>query len=250
MRIFYPLFCRLLAIGWLIAVPSAARAAETADPVRGLVRAEATATISSELVAQIKKLPFKVGQLFRMGDILVAFDCRRYQADLRAAAAEVHVNKITADQNRELLRLRAGGANDLAIAEAKLAQAQAGMDSLKVRLSQCIIRAPFDGRVSERLADVFERPRANAPLLKIVKTGNLELDLIIPSNWATWLRSGQQFSFRIDETKTVHTAEVLYLGAVVDPISRTVRVSARLINPVANVRPGMSGSAEFPLPSN
>lgn len=231
----------------LTSIPGAA--GEASHLVRGLVRAEATATLSSELIAQVKQLPFKAGQSFHKGDTLVAFDCRRYKADLRAAKAEARANQVTVDQNRYLLRHGAGGANDLAIAEAKLAQSEAAVDSLKVRISRCVIRAPFNGRVSERLVDVFELPQANAPLLEIVKDGNLELDLIVPSNWITWLKPRQKFSFEIEETKSVHSAEILYLGAVMDPISRTMKVSARLVEQKANVRPGMSGSAKFTVPN-
>ncbi len=228
-----------------LTLPAAAVGDKALERVRGVVRAEAAATISSELIAAIKRLPFKAGQSFRKGDILVAFDCRRYEADLRAKRAEQRAYKITVDQNRHLVRHRAGGANDLAIAEARLAQATAAVEALEVQVSQCLIKAPYGGRLVERLVDVYERPKANAPLLKIVKDGRLELDLIVPSDWMTWLKPAQKFSFVIDETKSVHSAEILYLGAVIDPISRTMRLSARLLAPAANVRPGMSGTATF-----
>lgn len=234
----------------LVLTSTPAFADKALQPVRGVVRAEVAATISTELVARIKQLPFKTGQSFSVGDKLAVLDCRRYEADLRAAEAEASASKVTADQNRQLLRHRAGGANDLAIAEAKLAQARAVAESLKVRISQCVIHAPFNGRVSDRFVDVFESPQSNSPLLSIVKDGNLEIDLIVPSNWATWLRPGHDFSFEIDETETVHSAKVLFLGAIVDPISRTMKVSAQLVDHTLAVRPGMSGSAFFETPKS
>ena len=218
--------------------------------VRGLVRSEVTATISSDLVAQIHSLPFKAGQSFRKGSPLVIFDCRRYEADRRALRAEAKSHEIMVKTNRQLLKYRAAGANDLAIAESKLAQIQAKIEALNIRMGQCKITAPFDGRVVEHYVDLFELPQANTPLIKIVKDGRLELDLIVPSNWMTWLKRGEMFRFRIDETKTEHAAKVLFLGAVIDPISRTMKVSAELRDPVAIVRPGMSGVARFSLPKD
>ena len=220
------------------------------EAVRGVVRAEVSATISSELVAQIEVLPFKPGQSFRRGETLVQFDCRRYEADLRAAKAEVQASDVTVKQNRQLLRRGAGGSNDLAISEAKLAQSEAAVDALAVQLTQCLIKAPFDGRVAERFVDVFELPGANKPLLKIVKDGNLEIDLIVPSNWVVWLEKGKRFKFAIDETGSEHDAEVERIGALVDPISRTIRVTARLLADGRLVRPGMSGSATFEIERN
>jgi RND family efflux transporter MFP subunit len=213
--------------------------------VRGVVRAEALTTVSSELVARITSMPFKTGQPFRAGDVLLTFDCRRYEADLRAAEAEVRTQAITVETNRQLLLHKAAGTNDLELAEAKHAQAMASADSLRVRTSQCVINAPYDGRVVERTADVFEMPQANAPLLTIVKDGQLEIDLIVPSQWAVWLQPGFAFPFRVEETGTTHAARLLYLGAVVDPVSQTMKVTAILVEPSPMIRPGMSGSAEL-----
>ena len=225
----------------------AAENASTA-PVRGVVRAEASATISSELLVRISSLPFKAGQSFRASDVLVTFDCRRYEADLRAAEAEVKTQEILVETNRQLLRHRAAGTNELALAEAKLGQAMATAESLRVRTSQCVISAPYDGRVIERTVDVYEMPQANAPLLRIVKDGQLELDLIVPSSWSAWLKPGHEFEFSIDEIKTTSAARVLFPGAVIDPVSRTMKVTALLLTPPPAVRPGMSGSARLRMP--
>ncbi len=241
------------AVTVVIAATAVVGRADTANAyslrgVRGVIQAEVAATISSELVARIVKLPFKPGQAFRKGDALVMFDCRRYDADLRAAVAEVDTNKIKVRTSQHLLRHRAAGANELALAQAKLAQAQAAADGLRVRTSQCVILAPFDGRVVERHVELFEMPQANAPLLKIVKTGVLELDLIVPSSWAVWLGPAHAFEFKVDETGTTHAAELTYLGAVVDPISRTMKVLAKLLAPAPALRPGMSGTAQITPP--
>lgn len=227
----------------LIASSAAQADAGGASQVRGVVRAEASAVISSELVARILGMPFRIGQAFAAGDVLITFDCRRYEADLRAAEAEVKTHKINVETQRQLLSHRATGANDLALAEAKHHQAIATADSLRVRTSQCVIEAPYDGQVIDRAVDLFEMPQANAPLMKIVKRGTLEIDLIVPSSWAVWLRPGHEFQFRVEETASEHAARLLQAGAIVDPVSRTMKVTAVLLQPGPLVRPGMSGAA-------
>ena len=224
-------------------------AEESAWSVRGIVKAEAQAMISSELVAKVEKLPFKEGQQFQKGDIILKFDCRRYLADLRAAEAEVETARVKVKTNTALKRHNAVGAEELEISIAKLNQARAAKEALSVKTDQCIIQAPFSGHVVERKIHEYEMPEAGAPLLKIVKDGNLELDLIVPSNWLVWLRSNQTFSFKVDEIGSVLTARVLHIGAVVDPISKTAIVSARLIDATTAVRPGMSGTATFAPPN-
>ncbi len=233
-------------------VTTAALCADEYDKkgVRGIIRAEASATVSSELLARVARIPLKPGQSFRAGDLLLEFDCRRYEADLRAADAEVKAQEIYVETNRQLLRHRAAGSNDLALAEAKLAQATATADSLRVRISQCSIAAPYDGRIVERLVDIFEMPQPNSPLLKIVKDGQLEVEVIVPSVWAVWLKPGMQFEFAVDETRTTHKARLFDLGAVIDPVSRTLKITGQLIDTSPLLRPGMSGSARIAPPSN
>jgi RND family efflux transporter MFP subunit len=230
-------------------LPQCARAESSADSaVRGVVMAEAAATISSDLNARISSIPFRMGEHFQKGDVLLRFDCSRYQAELRATEAEVKTQAINLATQRQLMQHNATGASDLALAEAKHAQAIATADAQRIRIGQCTIDAPYDGRVVERLVDVFEMPQANAPLMKIVKTGALEINLIVPSSWAVWLKPGDTFSFRIDETAESYQVRLISLGAVVDPVSRTMKLVTSLVDAGPLVRPGMSGSAEIIAP--
>ena len=244
----------LIAIGCSIGFigPAFAQALDQ-DPaawsVRGIVKPEAEAMISSELLAQVKRLPFKEGQSFTSGAVILEFDCRRYLADLRAAEAEVETAKVRLKTNTALKRHNAVGAEELEISRAKLNQARAAKDALSVKTDQCLIRAPFDGRIVELKIHEYEMPEATTPLLKIVKDGNLELNIIVPSHWLVWLRRGQNFSFKVDEIGSELTARILQIGAVVDPISKTAMVSAKLLDATDAVRPGMSGTATFTSPN-
>lgn len=217
--------------------------------VRGVVMAESEAMISSELVAIVKSIPFKEGQTFERGQTILEFDCRRYQADLRAAEADVETARVKVKTNTALKRHNAVGAEELEISRAKLNQAVAAKEALSVKTDQCVISAPFTGRVVERKIHEHEMPEAGAPLIKIVKDGGLEVDLIVPSKWLIWLRANQSFMFMIDEISATFTARIQHIGAVVDPISKTAMVRARLIDATDAVRPGMSGTASFAPPN-
>ncbi len=57
-------------------------------PVRGVVRASSQAVISTDLSARVARVGFKEGAQFQKGDVLVAFDCRRHEAELASAEAQ------------------------------------------------------------------------------------------------------------------------------------------------------------------
>ena len=79
------------AVAMALVVAPAAADPTTQRDVRGVVTPESAATISSDLNARVVAMPFRTGQSFRRGDDLLRFDCGRYEADLRAAEAEVRM---------------------------------------------------------------------------------------------------------------------------------------------------------------
>lgn len=235
------------------AAPAATGAAMVAIPdpasrqkvVRGVVRAVGEATLSSRLAARINRLPLGEGEAFRRGDVLVAFDCERPQAEARAASAAVEAQRKTVETNEELDKFNAIGKNDLLVSRAQLDRVRAESDALDSQVRECAVLAPFDGRVMARLARAHESVQMGQPLLKVADTSDLELELIVPSPWLSWLKLGTPFQFRVDETGRVLQAQLSRVGAAVDPISRTVRVMGRFAKSDAAVLPGMSGTGSF-----
>lgn len=223
----------------------AVAAAPAGQAVRGVVRARQVAVLSSRLAARIVQMPLQEGQSFRKGDLLVAFDCERPRAEARAARSALQAHRKTWEVQRELQAHNAIGRMDVEVTRAQMDKAEAEAMALETGLRECEIRAPYAGRVVESLAQAHETTTQGQPLLRVQGQQDLELQLIVPSAWMSWLRSGTNFTFRIDETGESVTASVLRVGAAVDPVSQTVKIMARLPDGRATVLPGMSGTADF-----
>lgn len=212
---------------------------------RGVVRSVAEATITSEIAARVVSLPFREGQAFRAGDVLVSFDCTRLRAEVDGVRADLTAARIAFDGSKEMERFKAVGAREVAMAAARLDKAAAELAVGQARLAACEIKAPFDGVVTERTGNEYEIASPSQPLLRIVDDRRLEIELIAPSRWMTWLRPGQAFRFAIDETGRDHSAVLQRIAAVVDPVSQTVKLFGRFSEHEPAARHGMSGSARF-----
>ncbi len=213
---------------------------------RGVIKAIAESALSTELVAPVIAISRREGEAFHKGDLLIQFDCRRFNAELASAEAEYEASYALAQNNHNLRKYGAVGGTDLAVTDAKARKARSDADVLKVKVSQCVILAPYDGRVVEKLANEYEIPAAISPLMRIVDDTRLEIDVIVPSKWLSKLQVGYSFSFTVDETGNTYQAKLARLGAVVDAVSQTVRVSGVFMDPrPQNLKPGMSGKAEF-----
>lgn len=213
--------------------------------VRGVVKPVMEVVISSELQAQIKKMPFRDGQRFQKGDLLVDFQCGKYVAELQAAQAEVESRSITFTHHEELGKLNGIGQLEIDVARSELNKAQATERIAQVMVGRCRITAPFDGRVVKALVNPYESVNPYDELLSILDDQHFDIELIVPSLDVQWLKAGSPFAFFIDELKAVYKAQVSQVGARIDPVSQTIRVFGTFTEQPPQVLAGMSGSARF-----
>jgi membrane fusion protein, multidrug efflux system len=235
------------AIAAALIAPSAMAETLTA---RGVVKSLAEATISVDYTARITQLPVLEGDSFLQGDVLISFDCKRFNAEIAAAKANAHAQELTYSNNKRLLARGAIGANEVKISQAQYEKARAEAVAAQARTGNCDYRAPFDGKMVERIAQEHESPAASQPLIKIVDTTRLEAEAIVPSQWLKWMKQGQGVSFLIDETGDTANGEVIRVGAAVDPVSQTVKVYLDLSKSDSAILPGMSGTATFARPGS
>ncbi|MDR4494605.1 MAG: HlyD family efflux transporter periplasmic adaptor subunit [Nitrospirales bacterium] len=163
--------------------------------VRGVVKPVMEVVISSELQAKIKKMPFRDGEQFQKGDLLVDFQCGKYVADLQAAEAEVESRTITLTHHEELGKLNGIGQLEIDVARSELKKAQASERVAQVMIGRCRITAPFDGRVVKALVNPYESVNPYDELLSILNDQHFDIELIVPSLDVQWLKTGSPFVF-------------------------------------------------------
>jgi membrane fusion protein (multidrug efflux system) len=222
-----------------------------ADNVRGLIKPVEKAIISSEIVGKIDSIPFKSGDAFKKGDTLVSFDCSFYRADLASAEAAYQSKQNIYENNKQLLALNAMSDIDVSISKAEMEMARAERTMRAIRVNQCKIKAPYSGRIIEVAINEHETVPADKEILSILNDSELEIELIVPSNWLNWLSVGETFSFLIDETGKTLDAKVSKTGAVVDPVSQTIKLIGKFEDEqLDGVLSGMSGTAQFKQNNN
>lgn len=216
--------------------------AQDGRSTRVVVQALHQAVLSAEIAARITRMPLREGDPFKEGDVLITFDCDIFQAQLDKVQAEVKAAQARLDNNRELERSRSIGALEVLLSEVALQQTQAELHMATLNTQRCQIKAPWNGRVLQRKANVLEVAKLHQELLSIVSTGALEVMAVVPGTWIRTLKLGQMMDVRIDETGTRHSAEVIAIGSHVDAVSQTLNLRAR-IAPHPRLLPGMTGTA-------
>ncbi len=236
------MFCMLAVSALLFPV-----LADAQEPLqaRVLVTTQDRAVLAGELAARIDKMTVRPGQKFKQGDLLISFDCAAYKAQRATAAADYRQADAQLKSQQRLFELRSVGELDVVMAQAAKERTLAQLQLHDVYLDRCKITAPYDGAVVQWLSQPYQIANPADELMEIIGSGNLELELIVPSSWLSWLSTGQGFQARIEETGSVIAATTERIGADIDPVSQTVKVFATINGDAGKLLPGMSGVAVF-----
>lgn len=236
-----------LAPAILLLMTAPALAQDTSPGVRGVIRAPARVALRTDLAATILDVHKRDGEAFSKDEPLISFDCARLEAERKAASARRRAAGVEYGQKAHLLKHGAAGKGEVDLASAQVALADAEIELAQSRMADCVIEAPFDGRIVETHVAGHEMPDAGSPLLTVIDDSCLEIELVVPSRWLSVLSPGQTFPFAVDETATVETARIERIGAEVDPVSQTVMIIAVFEQRPAGILAGMSGSARFEI---
>ena len=211
------------------------------DQIHGELRSRHVTSLSSELPARIEKITLREGYSFKEGTVLVKLDCALIRARHRKTEAALVAAKRKYSVEKRLLELNSTGELDVQDAEAEMGKVLADMEAGLVRLSKCIITAPFSGRVVERKMGEHQFAPVGSEIIKIIDDENLEIAFLVPSHWVTWLKPGYKFKYRVNETAKVYPARVVQRGAQVDAVSRSIIMIGRTLLRHKELIPGMSG---------
>ncbi len=119
------------------------------------------------------------------------------------------------------------------------------------KLSDTVLRAPFDGHVIRRLVDEGDMARAFPPTIVLVlaKTDPLYVSAEVPEDTLGALRVGQEVTVTVDALPSEEfKAKLVAIRPDVDPITRTAKVRGVLANPSGRLLPGMSATIHFEFP--
>lgn len=217
------------------------------EVVRVVVRSAEHVSVSAEINARIVQMPRREGDVFNRGDVLVAFDCSRMQAERDVSVAAFRASQAAHEALSTLGRYNAASVLDIQKSRFEMDKAAAEVRVMDARLTTCAIQAPFSGRVVEKSAQVNEMAQPNQPLLKLIDDTNLELVLMVPSNIAGQVDLTSRFAVCIDETRDVKAARVVQSTGLIDPVSQTVRMIGMFEDRASGVLPGMSGAGVLRL---
>ena len=157
------------------------------------------------------------------------------RASLEAAEAALEVAEGQRQDALEEIRNREG----------LLSQRRSEVEIARQQLQDTVLRSPLDGAVRERQVTVGEYRAPGTPVLTIVRTDPLRLQLSVPERETSDLKPGLVVRVRVEGDATEHEGRLERIGAAIDETNRTLPVEAVVPNPRDALRPGQFATAEI-----
>jgi RND family efflux transporter MFP subunit len=129
--------------------------------------------------------------------------------------------------------------------EGVLAQRLSELELARQQLEDTVLRSPLDGAVRERRVTIGEYRAPGEPVVTIVRTRPLRLQLAVPERETAGLRAGLTVVVRVEGDSTSHHGRLERIGAAIDETNRTLPVEAMVPNQSDLLRPGQFATAEI-----
>jgi RND family efflux transporter MFP subunit len=227
--------------------PSAAADAPAAVVLKSLAEVqtfplrEATATVvprnesrlSAEVTATVVSIAVEVGQAVRKGAVVARLDdtdfrlaLERARAQQESIVARLRLAEVQLERARELQQRNFVSADALVQREtevnalrADLRASESQVATARRQITKTIVRAPFDGAVRARHAQLGELASPGSALLTLTQTGGEEVSAAVPAADVATLPGATRIAFESGAQR--RALRLARIAPMVDPATRT-----------------------------
>jgi RND family efflux transporter MFP subunit len=219
-----------------------------------------SASVGPQLVsAYVETVLVRPGAVVRKGEVLATLDCRTTTAASAAISAEARAieaqQRAQANEAARYKGMLDGGfasPNEVEMKTATSTSEQAKLQATRAQLvgsslevSDCVLRAPFDGEVASRSIDPGAFVRPGVALVSVVDRGTVRFTVDVPESDFEAVAPGTELRIRLLSTGRRVTARVSRRSPSADPSTRTIRIEVDIADPTREIPVGTTGEAEL-----
>jgi RND family efflux transporter MFP subunit len=185
------------------------------------VRAVQSATVAPLIAGTIAELRVGLGSTVRTGEVLARLSAREVYARLGQARA---ASALAAHERDRAVKLKNEAVISLAAYDAAVSQwdiAQAREAEASTVAEHTVIRAPFAGVITAKLAHEGDTALPGQPLLVLEAPGTLRFEARVPEVSGEELAIGQSVPVRLDGFERDLTGTVAEIQPASDDVTRT-----------------------------
>ncbi len=197
----------------------------TAAP--GTVVSSEEAELATRISGTIRRVAVDIGSPVSAGDALVSLDTAEIDARIASAEAAAELARRSYERIAALAGDGAATDQELDDARARLDMAEAALRDARAQREYVVLRAPFSGVITARMADPGDLAVPGVPILQLTGTTSLKVTADLPAELAGRLTAGAAVNVVRPETGGRYAARITRVVPAVEPTSRRFRIEAR-----------------------
>ena len=221
--------------------------------ITGSIEPERKADMRAEVGAVVMQVLKENGEPVKKGDLLVRLDDTSLRDSMSSASEAVRASTQSLEQAERVLArqktLKSSGmvsSQVLEDAEVRRNNAQSDLSAAKARLvaanqqlSRTLVRAPFDGIVSERKVSAGDTAQVGKELVKVVDPSSMRFEGRVSADKVGVVKTGQSVVFAINGYPGQNfNGKVKRVDPAANSVTRQVEV---LVEFADKARPGVAG---------
>ncbi len=226
--------------------PVVAKLCVASEEIPGTVRPKTRAVLEAKVAGRITELPVGTGQHVKAGDLIARLDANEIKARLDQARAMLEQARRDRDRYTALLAQQAVTQAEFDGVMARYRVAEASVLEAETMLGYAEVRAPFDGVVNRKFADVGELAAPGKPLVELEAARGFRFEADVPEAFIGQIRLDTKLPVRIDALDATVEGAVTEIAAGGDPTSRTIHVKVDLPD-APGLRSGLFGRLTLPV---
>jgi RND family efflux transporter MFP subunit len=219
-----------------------------------------SASVGPQLVsAYIDTVLVRPGSVVKQGEVLATLDCREASAQSQAVAGAARAidarQKALASEAARVQGLLAGNfvsPNEVEQKSAASAAEQAELEAMKAKLSHtalevsdCVLRAPFDGEVATRTMDPGGFVRPGMAIVSVVDRNTVRFTTDVPEIDFPAVPPGTAVRISLPASKEQIAGTISRRAPAADPSTRTLHFEVDLPDPERKIPVGTTGEAHL-----
>jgi len=216
------------------------------EEVVGSVRAKSSATVEAKVSGRVSTMLVDLGQRVVKDQLLAEIDAQEVKAQYDRAVANRDQTARDFKRYGELLQKQVTSHQEYDAAEGRYRIAEAAVKEAETMLGYVQVKAPFDGVITRKIADVGDFASLGKPLLQIENPENLRFEADVPEAIIDHVHPGEAVDVLITALGSRIHGTVTEIAPTADINSRTFL--ARIDLPVTSgLRAGQFGRAFLPV---
>ncbi len=206
----------------------------------GTAKARESVVLVSPVSEAVTSVRFEDGQIVKKGDLLVELENQEETAQFQEA--EANLSEATKQFARVQDLVKSGNASNASLDEERreVEEARFRLAAVQARLSDRLIKAPFDGVLGLRQVSEGTFLSSNTAITTIDAIDLIWLDFYVPERFIATLVSGQEVEATVEAYPgRVFKGLVKTVDSRVDPVTRSVLIRAEIENTDHALRPGL-----------